>query len=84
MSQFTQWMWFGIQSVNEGSKQPAESDMISQGAVWPYDPITGPQHLGDYTLKSKTNEIFEKWWDNYIKPIKNNCYLHVGNYLFPS
>ena len=43
-----------------GTKQPAESDMISQGAVWPNDPITGPLHLGDYTLKSKTNEIFGK------------------------
>ena len=63
MSQFTQWMWFEIHSVNEGYQTASwkpESDMISQGAVWPYDPITGPQHLGDYTLMSKTNEIFGK------------------------
>ena len=38
----------------------AESDMISHRAVWPNDHITGPQHLGAYTLKSKTNEIFGK------------------------
>ena len=32
------------------TKQPAESDMISQGAVWPYDPITWDHNTWVTTL----------------------------------